>query len=307
MLSSMNVSRGKIAFEQWSQDLESVCGRFITKPKDGFGDFYGSVSLKRMAGLEFADISTNASSVIKTNEEASVTGGDNVFLIFQQSGSSLFSQQGKSSLLNAGESILIDSRRGCEIRHLDDIRHLSFHLPIGLLERRLGSSKLNNCEAFTATDPVGNVLNNFIRQVFTGHVVFNQNEAAVMEDVFLTILSPLANDSDTEGGNFQISSKILNIIDSHLSEELTPEYIARTAGVSTRSLYRLFERGDQSLNTYIREKRLLRCVEQFHAKEYNLESITKIAYRWGFKDSAHFSRSFRNRYGMTPRAYRNEL
>jgi AraC-like DNA-binding protein len=34
------------------------------------------------------------------------------------------------------------------------------------------------------------------------------------------------------------------------------------------------------------------------------QSITQIAYDWGFKDPAHFSRAFRARYGETPSASR---
>ena len=33
-------------------------------------------------------------------------------------------------------------------------------------------------------------------------------------------------------------------------------------------------------------------------------SITDIAYRWGFSDAAHFARMFRERFGMSPRRYR---
>ena len=34
------------------------------------------------------------------------------------------------------------------------------------------------------------------------------------------------------------------------------------------------------------------------------EGITEIAFRWGFNDSAHFSKAFRAEFGQSPRAYR---
>jgi AraC-like DNA-binding protein len=33
-------------------------------------------------------------------------------------------------------------------------------------------------------------------------------------------------------------------------------------------------------------------------------SISQICFRWGFNDSAHFSRAFRNQFGLSPREHR---
>ena len=33
-------------------------------------------------------------------------------------------------------------------------------------------------------------------------------------------------------------------------------------------------------------------------------SISEICFRWGFNGSAHFSRAFKDRYGVSPRDYR---
>jgi AraC family transcriptional regulator, positive regulator of tynA and feaB len=34
------------------------------------------------------------------------------------------------------------------------------------------------------------------------------------------------------------------------------------------------------------------------------ESITSIAYKWGFTDSAHFSRSFKKQFEVSPKDFR---
>jgi len=308
MQSNLNIARGRRGYEQWSDELINVCGRFFnTKPRDDVDDFYGSLSLSRMADMEFAEVATNASSISKTLKGAKASERNYFFLIYQQAGSAIISQNGKSTLLNAGDSVLVDSRIASEFRYLEEIRHLSFHLPCDVLEKRLTSSKAKVCEAFTMAEPVGNVLNNFIRQIVTKHSLFDAGAGAAMEEALLTILAPLAEDPETDGGNLRDYAKVVNIIEANLSEDITPEMLAKIAGVSVRSLYRLFEDRELSLNTYIREQRLERCVEQFQARDLSHESITQIAYRWGFKDSAHFSRSFRSRYGMSPREYRKEL
>ena len=45
-------------------------------------------------------------------------------------------------------------------------------------------------------------------------------------------------------------------------------------------------------------------LQQALADQYRQESIGAVAHRLGFSDAAHLSRTFRGRYGMTPREYR---
>ena len=51
----------------------------------------------------------------------------------------------------------------------------------------------------------------------------------------------------------------------------------------------------------LRQRRLDRCRSDLEAAR-RTESITSIALRWGFNDPSHFSRLFRRRYGVAPRA-----
>lgn len=53
------------------------------------------------------------------------------------------------------------------------------------------------------------------------------------------------------------------------------------------------------------DRRLERCREEIADPAMALRSITEIAHDWAFSDSQHFSRAFKQRFGMTPREYRN--
>src|ERR1700761_4411773 len=48
----------------------------------------------------------------------------------------------------------------------------------------------------------------------------------------------------------------------------------------------------------------LRCQAELDGADTET-SITEIAYRWGFNDSAHFSRLFKASFGMSPTQYRS--
>jgi AraC-like DNA-binding protein len=54
----------------------------------------------------------------------------------------------------------------------------------------------------------------------------------------------------------------------------------------------------------VRKLRLARCAADLRSAASDGTGITDIAFRWGFNDSAHFSKAFRAEFGQSPRDYR---
>ena len=100
--------------------------------------------------------------------------------------------------------------------------------------------------------------------------------------------------------------RIKDIIEFRLSKpDLSCAGIAAEAGISRRYLSRLFEAEDISVETYIKRRRLEMCREALQSKQQASRSIGEISFGWGFKDAAHFSRSFKAYYNELPRNYRS--
>lgn len=87
--------------------------------------------------------------------------------------------------------------------------------------------------------------------------------------------------------------------------ELSPGLVADACGISLRYLQRLFSETDQSINGYIRERRLNRCDEELRATLSD-RTVAEIAYRWGFADQSQFSKHYKSRFGRTPTETRRE-
>lgn len=99
---------------------------------------------------------------------------------------------------------------------------------------------------------------------------------------------------------------ILSFIDRHLDDpELGVARIARAFGISTRSVHKLFEGEAHTVARAIWDRRLERCRDEMVDPSLASRSITEIAHLWGFSDSQHFSRAFKQRFGVAPRLYRN--
>jgi AraC-like DNA-binding protein len=98
-------------------------------------------------------------------------------------------------------------------------------------------------------------------------------------------------------------AEIRQYVRTHLQEpSLGPASIARAYAISVRALHALFEDCDESVAALVRRERLARCFEDL--RQPNGGSVTSIAFRWGFCDAAHFSRVFKQAYGITPSAVR---
>jgi acetamidase/formamidase/AraC-like DNA-binding protein len=109
------------------------------------------------------------------------------------------------------------------------------------------------------------------------------------------------------GTQMSILNRICQIVEAHLGEaDFSRATVARKEGISARYVQRLFENAGDTFGHYLRRRRLERCRLDLINPALSQMSITEISYRWGFNDSAHFSRAFRDQYGLSPREFRKQ-
>ena len=99
---------------------------------------------------------------------------------------------------------------------------------------------------------------------------------------------------------------IRRYIDRHLtSPDLTPETLARQFRLSRAQLYRTFP-DDGGVQAYIRTQRLRRCFQTIADPAHAGRGIGDIALSFGFVSEAHFSRVFRQTFGLKPSEVRTQ-
>lgn len=100
--------------------------------------------------------------------------------------------------------------------------------------------------------------------------------------------------------------RICRGIETQLGDpELTVRAIAGAEGLSVRYLQQLFARSGQTVTGYVKARRLERARAELTSPLHAQLSISEIAFRWGFNQSAHFSRAYRDRFDEAPRDTRN--
>lgn len=85
---------------------------------------------------------------------------------------------------------------------------------------------------------------------------------------------------------------------------LSIDGVATAFGCTKRHLHKVFSGGEATLNQFIWQQRLECCREALTSPRLARHSITEIAFMWGFNNSAHFSKAFKERFGVPPGHFR---
>lgn len=125
------------------------------------------------------------------------------------------------------------------------------------------------------------------------------------ELVITTLLEALELEAGIAGRRRQRQQEIRDYVESRLHDpDLTPQAIAAAHGISTRALYLLFDGEEGAVSGWILDRRLERIHAELLDAANGSQRIAEIALRNGFRNAAHFSRRFRQKYGVSPRQVR---
>ena len=104
-----------------------------------------------------------------------------------------------------------------------------------------------------------------------------------------------------------LSLRITQYLRKHLADpDLSAARIAAAHDISVRHLYAVLSRSGISLGDWIRTRRLAACRRELAGPNGRLRTIAAIGRSWGFMDATHFSKVFRQAYGISPRAWRDQ-
>ncbi len=139
-------------------------------------------------------------------------------------------------------------------------------------------------------------------------------EWAAIEQSLPALLRALLGDASPEGtaasgsaGQAALLNRIHQTIERWLDDaELSPARVAEAEGISERYLQKLFEAQNDNFTHYLRERRLQRAWIALSNPSEGHRPVSEVAYSCGFSDAAHFSRAFRERFGLPPKAFRQQ-
>ncbi|PHS42398.1 MAG: hypothetical protein COA91_00130 [Robiginitomaculum sp.] len=313
----MNAAIGE--FDEWQNMLTAVCGFFTMSAPTA--PFNGHMELGRFGAFDIAGIAANVSKIEKTNRDVSRSDDANLFLILGVEGEAVLEQDGANARLGVGDMCLIDSRRPSEFRYKSGFKQISVHLPEMRTRELFSNRELPLAKILRYQDNAllrECVVNMYERAqtggAQTGVVLANSPvERAAREEIdrlaqnedCLHLLRHLVfgDRYNADGNDLSVNQykRVNQYIEDNLDDpDLNLDKIAAACFITRRSLCRLFERAGLSPFTWIRMRRLERArTDIMNCKDG--ETCTDIAFAYGFNSSPHFSRVFKNKFGLPPK------
>ena len=299
--------------DHWTTTMQALCGRFETQLAFNRSLFIGNVSKFSRGGLPLANLRTNAGLIKRPKANADHDNDQHCFLVSQRSGYCQITQNGQVIQLAPGDMLLMDSTGSIEISPFGLIEHASLSLSRNEVCKQLGSAS-KTFGKISSSKACGRMLHVLMDQLCREGLEGQDSieEAEALQAAFVSLLASAFELHDAPGDSAvslqgsNLRSYVQKVIDESLTQPgLSPVGLASRLNISVRHLYRLFEEQDDSVCRYIQRARLKRSADDLTNPFLKSESITSIAYKWGFTDSAHFSRSFKKQFELSPKDFRS--
>jgi AraC-like DNA-binding protein len=295
--------------DAWESNARQFCGecrfRFPNRRS-----FQGSIETKKLGDLELSLFSSTSLSFAKLPLQSASPENKFCTVITQLEGVRSYSQNGSVVVLSPHDSTVIDSALPWSSDCVGDCVRLYLRTPRWLMENRLRSAAIPSAKRIDGCSTLGAALFHLANSLYRDADRLTYQEGAALVDAYFDILSGCFGDHmpySMTGNVTELCVRIAGFIEQNLQDStLGPVEIAAGIGISARHLHRVFAQTGRSVGEWIRERRLEQCLSDLADPRLRDRTVTDIAFSWGFCESAHFSHSFKKRFGISPRAFRTQ-
>ncbi len=311
VMSSDSVTPGSGALS-WSEIVKSCISPVIaTYPLGDEKDFRGTMTEWQMGNIRFVKATTSGVGIKGIHEhdpEHKKTG--KIWFSFCLDGAIKYSSDDRSHEIHCKNFALINYSRPYQVTFAPNTEALWVCLPGSYFPSAATETELS---IFDGSRGVGHLA----FQAFSN--IFNQAEhidshhyETIAFGAMNFLLAAIREQIDRKKlPRSRQNSSAMRRIESYvtqqlMNDDLSPQSVADALSMNPRYINKLFEKNGTSLMRWVLKQRLSMAAHLLEVDTGSERTVSAIAYSSGFKNISHFSRVFKDQYGLSPGQYRQQ-
>lgn len=255
--------------------------------------------------LALVELQCGRASAART--AGAIAGSDERYavLLMVEDGEEVVTRGGSCAALGSGDVFLWDSTQAVRFDIRRSLRKRMLMIPERVFEPMRA---VVPPEDTFVRSPAVRLLMNYIDSLWVSLPQLSSSATTSARNATLELIEGAlrpGTDLPVSGAIPALRASMDRWIDQHLATlDITPAAVAAAHSVSVRTVHRVFAETGESLGNAVRKRRLLRARADLSATD---QSVSSIAARWHFADASHFTRSFKQQFGLSPTAYRTDV
>jgi AraC-like DNA-binding protein len=273
-----------------------------------------AVNLNKIANLTIYNIESDPVTVSRLPEDILADRVFDVLMHVQLEGTARIAQDGKNFILKENALAIVPGGVPYCVNYPERGSKIILRIPYRVFHERLLGREVHDFGATLFDGGLVPVIISLLKSLTDGrNSKLADIDQFILAESFLSMIGSVVRLRRKSGARENEKSqsarlcRILSYIEENFSNhELTPARIAEANFVSIRHLHGLFQQRGTTVSKWLWDRRLRAGREDLLDTRKASMSICEIAFSRGFNDSAHFSRSFKDRFGVSPREFRTK-
>jgi AraC-like DNA-binding protein len=295
--------------ERFSYWREAVCQAVFNISIEALPEPFSARITSRSCGpLRFSTSESTGYELIRSRRDIASAPADHYTVFLQLSGRTVIAQGDATVAFHGGDIAVFDGRQPFRAVFSDAARRVTAVVPRAMIERR--APWLRNCRPrrLAADSKFIDLTWHHMLQLSSDHATLSESATSLLADNLCNLVA-LASAADIAPnrlqGELQIEALLAFCRQNLHDAELSPQRVADSLGISVRTLHSRFRKIDQTFGRWLLDNRLEACRTALRDENQQPLKISDVAYRWGFNDLSYFNKTFRARFDMSPREWRN--
>ncbi|MFE0632561.1 helix-turn-helix domain-containing protein [Streptomyces sp. NPDC058864] len=296
--------------EYWRDAVRRAFTRLEIRTR-GPGELHGAIRRTCVAGVQAGFLEASPQQMARTAPLIAADGDGSLIVSLQHTGGSVAVQDGRETPVAAGELVILDSRRPYALNFTGQVRQHLATVPRQMLDVPDSLLHLATGRTYSPGHGIGGILASYVNSLVTvtEQCVCAKDAKGFLRQGIVDVLTALVTLEGTTGEQAAVERALLQHVRAHIrahldDPSLTPASVAAAHHISVRYLYQLFQDEPMTIGRWIQRLRLEACRRDLARPELAGQTVAAIAHRWGFASHAHFSRTFRTVYGLSPAEWR---